>query len=90
MKMLKMVNCIFFKTSLKKKEKDYTYEFWSEIIASEIGRLLGFDTLVYDVAAKKQTRSLSSGTVTRCRIMISTSSITGILISKNLQRLMKS
>ena len=45
----------FFKTSLKKKEKDYTYEFWSEIIASEIGRLLGFDTLVYDVAAKKQT-----------------------------------
>ena len=43
----------FFKTSLKKKEKDYTYEFWSEIIASEIGRLLGFDTLVYDVAAKK-------------------------------------
>lgn len=45
----------FFKTSLKKKEKDYTYEFWSEIIASEVGQMLGFDTLHYDVAANKET-----------------------------------
>ena len=45
----------FFKTSLKKGDKDYTYEFWSEVIASEVGRMLGFDTLVYDVAANKQT-----------------------------------
>ncbi len=45
----------FFKTSLKKKEKDYKYEFWSEVIASEVGRMLGFDTLQYDVAVNKQT-----------------------------------
>lgn len=41
----------FFKTSLKKKDKDYVYEFWSEIIASEVGQLLEFDILKYDVAA---------------------------------------
>jgi hypothetical protein len=40
----------YFKTSLKKEDKDYKYEFWSEIIASEIGRLLGFNVLVYDIA----------------------------------------
>lgn len=40
----------FFKTSLKKEDKDYKYEFWSEIIASEIGHLLGFDVLKYDIA----------------------------------------
>ncbi len=40
----------YFKTSLKKGDKDYKYEFWSEIIASEIGRFLGFNTLVYDIA----------------------------------------
>ena len=45
----------YFKTSLKKGDKDYTYEFWSEVIASEIGHVLGFNTLRYDVAANKQT-----------------------------------
>lgn len=40
----------FFKTSLKKDDKDYKYEFWSEIIASEIGRRLGFNVLRYDIA----------------------------------------
>ena len=40
----------FFKTSLKKEKKDYKYEFWSEIIASEIGSMYGFDMLRYDVA----------------------------------------
>jgi hypothetical protein len=40
----------YFKTSLKREKKDYKYEFWSEIIASEIGKLLGFDMLVYDIA----------------------------------------
>lgn len=40
----------YFKTSLKKKQIDYTYEFWSEVIASEIGKFLGFDMLHYDVA----------------------------------------
>lgn len=40
----------FFKTSLLKTQKDYKHEFWSEIIASEIGGLLGFDMLKYDIA----------------------------------------
>ena len=49
-------NCLYyFKTSLKKGDKDYTYEFWSEVIASEVGKMLGFDILQYDVAANKET-----------------------------------
>lgn len=40
----------FFKTSLKKELKDYKYEFWSEIMASEIGSFFGFDMLRYDIA----------------------------------------
>ncbi|KAA6306344.1 hypothetical protein EZS27_042000 [termite gut metagenome] len=44
-------NCdYYFKTSLKKGEKDYKPEFWSEIIASEVGNLLGFKVLKYDIA----------------------------------------
>jgi len=40
----------YFKTSLKKEIIDYKYEFWSEILASEIGNELGFATLKYDIA----------------------------------------
>jgi len=40
----------YFKTSLKRDMKDYRHEFWSEIIASEIGELFGFDMLKYDIA----------------------------------------
>jgi hypothetical protein len=43
----------YFKTSLKKEVLDHKYEFWSEIIASEVGRALGFDTLRYDIACHK-------------------------------------
>lgn len=43
----------YFKTSLKKEVIDYKYEFWSEIIASEIGRSLGFNVLKYDIAYNK-------------------------------------
>lgn len=43
----------YFKTSLKKPDKDYKYEFWSEIVASEIGRFLGFNVLRYDIASKR-------------------------------------
>lgn len=47
-------NCLYyFKTSYIKKEKNYTYEFWSEVIASELGTLLGFDILKYNVAANE-------------------------------------
>ena len=44
----------YFKTSLIKKEKNYVYEFWSEVIASEIGELLGFEILKYNVAVNDQ------------------------------------
>lgn len=40
----------YFKKSYKKEVIDYTYEFWSEIIASEVGKLLGFNMLQYDLA----------------------------------------
>ena len=40
----------YFKTSMLKPGKDYKYEFWSEVMASQIGLLYGFDMLPYDVA----------------------------------------
>lgn len=46
------VNC-YFKTSLLKEDKDYKYEFWSEILASEIGQYLEYDILKYDIAFHK-------------------------------------
>ncbi|TAF44304.1 MAG: hypothetical protein EAZ51_03495 [Sphingobacteriales bacterium] len=42
----------YFKQSFKKGQRDYKYEFWSEIIASEIGELLGFDILPYHIAIR--------------------------------------
>ncbi|HCN83723.1 MAG TPA: hypothetical protein DIT07_08885 [Sphingobacteriaceae bacterium] len=42
----------YFKTSLNKPNKDYKYEFWSEIIASELGKMLSLNILQYDVAIK--------------------------------------
>lgn len=42
----------FFKQSYKKGKRDYKYEFWSEVIASEIGEVLGFDILNYSIAVK--------------------------------------
>ena len=41
----------YFKTSINKGFKNYKYEFWSEVIASELGRSLGFNVLIYDVAS---------------------------------------
>ncbi|PXV62682.1 hypothetical protein CLV62_11871 [Dysgonomonas alginatilytica] len=40
----------YFKSSLKKKNKDYKYEFWSEVIASKVGYMLNFDVISYNVA----------------------------------------
>lgn len=40
----------YFKSSHKKEKIDYKYEFWSEIIASEVGKTLGFDMLEYNIA----------------------------------------
>lgn len=40
----------YFKTSLQKTDRDYRFEFWSEIIAFEIGASLGFNVLKYDIA----------------------------------------
>ncbi len=40
----------YFKTSLLKPQKDYRFEFWSEIISYEIGKMTEFDILKYDIA----------------------------------------
>ena len=40
----------YFKTSMIKEGKNYKPEFWSEIIASEVGRFLGFNVLEYNIA----------------------------------------
>lgn len=40
----------YFKRSQFKPGKDYKYEFWSEIIAYEVGRYLKFNVLRYDIA----------------------------------------
>lgn len=42
----------FFKQSFKRGQRDYKYEFWSEIIASEIGEILGFNILKYHIAIR--------------------------------------
>jgi hypothetical protein len=40
----------YFKRSQLKPGKDYKFEFWSEIIACEVGSSLGFNVLLYDIA----------------------------------------
>jgi len=40
----------YFKRSQLKPGKDYTYEFWNEVIAYELGTMLGFTMLRYDIA----------------------------------------
>lgn len=42
----------FLKYSMDKPGRQYTTEYWSEIIASEIGRSLGFNMLEYDFALR--------------------------------------
>ncbi|WP_143961218.1 HipA domain-containing protein [Litoribacter populi] len=42
----------YFKQSYKKGKMDYKYEFWSEIIAYEVGALCGFDILPYHIAIR--------------------------------------
>lgn len=42
----------YFKQSFKKGQRDYKHEFWSEIIASEVGALLGFNILPYHIAIR--------------------------------------
>jgi len=48
----------YFKTSLKKEQYDYKYEYWSEILASEIGKYFGFDLLKYDIASREHGTAL--------------------------------
>jgi hypothetical protein len=45
-------NIYYFKQSFKKGQRDYKHEFWSEIIASQIGKSLGIDILEYDIAIR--------------------------------------
>jgi hypothetical protein len=37
----------YFKRSYKTQGRDYFFEFWSEVIATQVGRLLGFNMLEY-------------------------------------------
>ncbi|WP_439490636.1 hypothetical protein [Algoriphagus sp.] len=45
----------FFKESYRQGKKDYKFEFWSEIIAYEVGTSLGFDVLPYHIAKRGET-----------------------------------
>lgn len=40
----------YFKRSQLRPGKDYTFEFWNEILAYELGTMLGFKMLRYDIA----------------------------------------
>lgn len=40
----------YFKKSLKRENRYYEYEFWSEVIASLVGTHLGFNTVKYNIA----------------------------------------
>jgi hypothetical protein len=40
----------YFKESFNQGERDYKYEFWSEILASKVGQYLGFELLDYNIA----------------------------------------
>lgn len=42
------------KTSFKKGKKDYTFEFWSEVIASKVGLHLGFQVADYNVGIRRE------------------------------------
>ncbi len=42
----------FLKYSMSKPGRDYATEYWSEIIAYEIGKFFGFNVLEYDLAEK--------------------------------------
>lgn len=53
----------YFKQSYKKEVIDYKYEFWSEIIASEVGICLGFDMLQYDIAVDRDVIGCISKTM---------------------------
>jgi len=53
----------YFKQSLKKEGRDYKYEFWSEIIASEIGLLCGFNVLPYHLAIRENEAGCLSKTM---------------------------
>jgi hypothetical protein len=40
----------YFKRSYVKPNRDYTYEFWSEVIAHQLGLMIGINVLQYDIA----------------------------------------
>ncbi|UCS92151.1 hypothetical protein KZP23_15735 [Echinicola marina] len=44
----------YFKQSYRKGKMDYQHEFWSEIIAYEVGEFLGFDVLPYHIALRNE------------------------------------
>ena len=65
----------YFKTSLKREKKDYKYEYWSEIITSEIGTILGFDP-----GSLRYVQYCSTPLVLICNQHLLTSDLSSILI----------
>ncbi len=53
----------YFKQSYRKGEKDYKYEFWSEIVAYEVGDFLGFNVLPYHIAKRGEVLGCISKTM---------------------------
>lgn len=41
----------YFKTSMENGRKNYTFEFWSEIVAAKLGQLLNLNVLDYNIAS---------------------------------------
>ena len=42
----------YFKTSINKDKRNYPFEFWSEIIASQLGKLLQLPVLEYHISTR--------------------------------------
>lgn len=61
----------YFKTSLQKGTKNYTFEFWSEVVASLFGRYLELPVLRYDYAIDKNLIGcISQNMVTQEEILV--------------------
>lgn len=44
----------YFKTSMMKGKKNYPFEFWSEVVASKVGKALGFNVADYNVGILRE------------------------------------
>jgi hypothetical protein len=54
----------YFKMSFREPGRYYKFEFWSEIIASKVGKLLGFNVVDYDIAYNQTEIGCMSPSIT--------------------------